>query len=99
MPEAPQEISLLDSLEGEWIKLLVAAMREVGPAAQTLGGLLKVTSSTTFVPVSGIAMKARVPIKTARKHLATLATRGWIVNEGRQPLKNGWACAERRQSP
>ena len=90
MPEPQEEISLLDSLEGEWIKLLVAPMQDVGPAAQTLGGLLKITSSQTFRPVSDIAVAARVPARTVEKHLVTLHNAGWIINKKRQPLKNGW---------
>ncbi|NLF06867.1 MAG: hypothetical protein GX594_02675, partial [Pirellulaceae bacterium] len=41
--DGPQEISLLESLDGEWIKLPLEVMRDIGPAAQTLGGILKMT--------------------------------------------------------
>jgi hypothetical protein len=43
MTDAREEISLLQSLAGEWLKLPCAAMRDVGPAAQTLAGILKLT--------------------------------------------------------
>ena len=32
-----ERISLVDSLTGEWIKLPLAVMQDVGPAVQTLG--------------------------------------------------------------
>jgi len=89
MPEPPQEISLLDSLNGEWIKLLVAAMRDVGPAAQTLGGFLKMTMREAYSPVEEIAHRTRLPVATVRKHLVTLHQAGWIYNSGRQPTKRG----------
>jgi hypothetical protein len=89
MPDAPQEISLLDSLDGEWIKLLVPVMQDVGPAAQTLGGLLKVTAKETYSPVDQIASSARVPVATARKQLAILDAHGWIHNAGRQHTRRG----------
>jgi hypothetical protein len=90
MSEGPKEISLLDSLDHqEWIKLLVAAMQDSGPAAQTLGGLLKITPRETYVPVEDIAGKARLPIATVRKHLVTLNNAGWIDYQGRQPTRRG----------
>ncbi len=36
-----EEISLLASLNGEWLKLPLSIMRDVGPAVQTLGGILR----------------------------------------------------------
>ena len=84
-----QEISLLESLNGEWIKMPLAAMQDVGPAVQTLGGLLKVTNRETYSPVSDIAGKARVPIATARKHLVILDGKGWINNRGREHTRRG----------
>ena len=50
-----QHISLLESLDGEWIKLPLAVMQDVGPAVQTLGGVLKVTNKETYVAVVEIA--------------------------------------------
>ena len=91
MPEFPQQISLLDSLDGgEWIKLLVTAMQECGPAAQTLGGFLKVTMRETYSPVEEIASKARLPVATVRKHLVALDKAGWLRNAGRQPTRRGY---------
>jgi hypothetical protein len=84
-----QEIGLIESLRGEWIKLPLAVMRDVGPAVQTLGGLLKVTRNETFVSVATIAEKARVPLKTARNHLDILSERQWIQNVGRQRTRTG----------
>ena len=89
MADSTEEISLLDSLEGEWIKLLVPAMRDVGAAAQTLGGLLKVTLKETYAPVEDIASKARLPVATVRKHLVVLDKAGWIRNAGRGHTRRG----------
>ena len=88
--DTPRLISLIDSLtEKKWIKLPIAVMRDVGPAAQALGGILKITKTETFVAVSGIAEKARLPLATVRKHLVTLEEHGWIRNEGRQRTRTG----------
>jgi hypothetical protein len=84
-----QEISLLDSLNGEWIKLPLAVVRDIGPAAQTLGGLLKVTNKETYSAASAIASKARLPIRTVRRHLVTLHHAGWINNRGREHTRRG----------
>jgi hypothetical protein len=84
-----EEIGLVDSFQGEWIKVLVPVMRDVGPAAQSLGGLLSMTSRETFSCVEAIAGNARVPVGTVRKHLVILHKRGWIHNAGRQPTKHG----------
>ena len=82
-------MGLLDSLDGEWIKLPFAIMADVGPAVQTLGGLLKITIKETFVATADISTAARVPLGTARKHLVTLDARGWIENQGRQKTRSG----------
>lgn len=87
--DAKNRINLIDSLTGEWIKLPFAAMRDVGPAAQTLGGLMKVTKRETFVSISTIAEKSRLPVRTAAKHLATLQRHGWINNRGRERTRAG----------
>lgn len=85
-----QEITLLDSLQqGDWLKLPCTIMADVGPAVQTLGGLLKLTSKEIFRPMSDIAEAARVPLGTARKHVVTLHEQGWIENQGRQKTRGG----------
>ncbi len=88
---AREEISLLDSLSHEWLKLPLSIMRDVGPAVQTLGGILRVASKETFVAARAIAEKSRLPVPTARKHLVTLHERGWILNEGRGRTRAGRA--------
>ncbi len=88
--EEPETVSLLDSLEREWLKLPEAAMVEVGSATQTLGGLLNVTTRETYCSVGKIAQAARLPVTTARKHLAKLARAGWIDRLGRQRTRAGW---------
>jgi hypothetical protein len=82
-------ISLIGSLDGEWIKLPLAVMREVGPAVQTLGGLLKVTKKETFTAVGEISAKAHLPVGTVRRHLRTLDKAGWISNRGRGKTRRG----------
>lgn len=84
-----QHITLIDSLDGEWLKLPLEVMRSCGPAVQTLGGLLKITNKDTFVKVAEIARRARVPRRTAQKHLKTLAADEWIVNRGRRKTRAG----------
>lgn len=88
-----KEISLLDSLAaGEWLKLPNRVMIEVGPAVQTLGGLLEVTNKAnweTFASVETIAGKARLPVKTARNQLDALTKHGWITNDGRGKTRRG----------
>ena len=86
-----RHISLIDSLAEEWLKLPFAVMRDVGPAAQTLGGLLKHTNKETFVTAKDIASKARLPLSTVRKHLVTLDEHGWIENAGRERTRTGRA--------
>ena len=86
-----RHISLIDSLAEEWLKLPFAVMREVGPAAQTLGGLLKHTNKETFVTAKDIAGKARLPLSTVRKHLVILHKHGWIENAGRERTRTGRA--------
>jgi hypothetical protein len=82
--------SLVDSLEnGLWIKLPLLVMQDVGPAVQTLGGLLKLTNKETFVEASTIASLARLPVATVRKHLVTLDRAGWIRNKGRCQTRTG----------
>ena len=86
---ASEEISLLESLDAEWIKLPLEIMQDVGPAVQTLGGLLKLTNKETYVPVGDIARRARLPVATVRKHLLALDAGGWIANHGRQHTRRG----------
>jgi hypothetical protein len=84
-----RHIDLVESLDGDWLKLPIAVMRDLGPAAQTLAGLLKVTNRETFVTAARIAELARVPLATCRKHLASLEAGGWIENAGRQKTRRG----------
>lgn len=81
--------SLVDSLDQEWIRLPFEAVREVGPAAQTLGGILKVTNRETFARLDKIADAARLPKETLRKHLLQLHDHCWIVHQGRQETRGG----------
>ena len=93
LTDAPprEEISLLDSLNQEWIKLPLSIMRDVGPATQTLGGILKISNRETFVSANKVAERARLPLATVRKHLVTLHEQGWIDNAGRGYTRLGRA--------
>jgi DNA-binding MarR family transcriptional regulator len=85
-----REIGLIESLEMEnWLKLPMEAMRDVGPAVQTLGGLLKLTNNQTFCPVSAISAKSQLSERTVHRHLDKLAARGFIVNRGREKTRGG----------
>jgi len=84
-----KEISLIQSLEGEWLKLPVAIMIDAGPAVQTFAGFLRITNSEAYVAVEKIARSARLPIGTVRRHLVTLHKHGWITNEGRGHTRTG----------
>jgi len=92
MDDGTERLSLLDSLnrDGRWIKLPFLAMQEVGPAAQTLGGLLAITKRETFTSVASIAEHARLPVGTVRKHLITLDYCGWIRHKGRGLTRAGY---------
>lgn len=86
---AGYSLDLITSLRAPWIKVPYSVMRDVGPAVQTLGGLLRITTKQTFVPLSAIATSARLPLATARKHIATLDAQGWVANSGRQRTPRG----------
>jgi hypothetical protein len=88
--DGKEAISLLGSLaNGLWFKLPFDVMADVGPATQTLAGILKVTNRETFTEASKIAERARVPKRMYRRHLVTLADGGWIENQGRTRTRSG----------
>ena len=85
-----RDTSLLDSLHrAVWIKLPFEVMRDCGRAVQTLGGILAVSTGETFVNQTEIARHAGMPLGTLRRHLKTLADRGWIIHHGRQRTSRG----------
>jgi len=88
--EQVREISLIESLDEWWLKLPLTIMQHVGPAVQTLAGILAITNRETFVPVEDIAKRTRLPISTVRKHLRTLIGKGWVENLGRQRTRAGY---------
>ena len=85
-----ERISLVQSLNGEWLKLPLAIMQDVGPAVQTMGALLGITNRETYVTTKKIARQARLPATTAKKHIASLHARDWILNRGRQRTARGF---------
>lgn len=82
-------ISLPESLRENWLKLPCDAVKHAGPASQTLAGIMQITNRETYCSAEEIANRARVPLATCRKHLAILADRGYIDNEGRQSTRAG----------
>ena len=86
-----EEISLLDSLNQEWLKLPLSIVRDVGSSTQTLGGILRHSNRETFVSANKVAERARLPLATVRKHLVTLHEHGWIDNAGREHTRSGRA--------
>ena len=82
-------LTIHELLTAPYIPLSEAAMHEVGSAAQTLGGLYKITGKETFVPVSKIALQSRVPPRTCEKQIDRLHAAGWIANKGRERTRAG----------
>ena len=69
---------------GSWRKLNWAAARECGPAAETLAGVWAISQRDTYVSQEKISRRAMLPLATCRKHLKTLSSRGWLVNNGKR---------------
>lgn len=84
-----RKFGLIESLDGDWFKLPLAVMQEVGPASQTFAGLRSLTNKETFASAMNIARRARLPVKTVRNHLTSLVAAGWIVNLGRGRTSRG----------
>lgn len=82
-------LAIHELLTAPYIPLSEAAMREVGSAAQTLGGLYKITGKETFVPIHDIALSARVRQRTCEKQLKRLHESGWVHNRGRERTRAG----------
>lgn len=82
-------LRLQDLAPGQWIKLPWAVMQETGPAAQTFGGLLRITNKEMYRRVEEIAELALLPLRTVRNHLLILDQLGWIKNKGREKASSG----------
>lgn len=80
------EESLYDVFGNQnYIKLPVRAMRDCGPAAETLGAMLRyVTDKETFTSAKKIAEALRLPLTTYRRHANQLASNGYLKNVGRE---------------
>ena len=72
-----------------YIKLLHDCMCDRGPAAQTLGGLLAISTRETYVSNQAIADHANLPLRTVKHHIAALSQAGWVTNDGRQRTNAG----------
>jgi hypothetical protein len=84
-----QQVTVLDSLSQELLHLPIDAIRHVGPAAQTLAGLLSITRTQTFVAIDKIAKRSWLPLRTAKYHLRQLQDDNWVKNCGRQKSSSG----------
>lgn len=83
--QSTEESDLLDSLElGNWLKLPLVAVRELGPAALTLAWIHKRTSTSTFRALKNIIAGSEISLSVARKHLVKLHCEGWVTNRGRE---------------
>jgi len=82
--EKPGYVPLVDAVNVNYIKLLVDAMHDVGPASQTLAAILDVTNSQTFVGRDKLAAIAGLSVRTTERHLLKLEAHRWIKNLGRQ---------------
>lgn len=87
--EGRRQLTLLDAQKEEWFKLPCAIMQDIGPATQTLAGLLRITQKETFCSTGAIANSSRLPTKTVRNHLGILESKGWITNAGREHTRAG----------
>ena len=76
-----------DSLSNS-LAVPLAAVRAVGPAAETLATVMQISLGETFVSQNAIAERARLPVDTVKKHLNKLVPE-WIENNGRQRTKGG----------
>lgn len=91
MTDEVQEISLYDVFahQNKWVKLPTAAMRECGPAAQTLGATLRwITNKETYMSAHKMCKIARQPLTTFRRHMQQLDEAGFIKNLGRQKRRS-----------
>ncbi len=77
-------------LRQDHLQLPRAACREIGPAAQTLGAIMRLCDiggrNTTFASVGTIADIAMLPIGTVRRHILQCVAAGWLDTKGRQLL-------------
>jgi hypothetical protein len=82
---------LIKCLEVNFFKLHHEVMKEVGSAAITFGGFVRMTNGVETFPnfkkISLIAKSCRINKSTARKHLKRLQDNGWIKNLGRGPRR------------
>ncbi len=79
-----------DWLNQRWLKLPLLALQDIGPATQTLGAILSISRRETFTSLRKIALRARLPVPTAKKHIAKLHEAGWITNLGRERSPAGY---------
>lgn len=86
----PDKVEVFDWLSPcQFFSLPIDAVKEVGPATQTLAGLSAITKTSTFVKVDRIAEASLLPRRTCQIHLKKLAETGWIENVGREKTTSG----------
>jgi hypothetical protein len=84
--DCTDSIPLAEVKRADVIPLWRAAMLEIGPAAQTLGAIDRMTrhDNTTFASHRVIAALACLPVRTVRRHVKTLVQASWLLNGGRK---------------
>lgn len=91
MPNSIRVITMSEAINQRFIRLPRKAVLEVGPAAQTLGGLLMLTDRETFCSLAKIASEARIPMETLRNHMPKLHEAGYVELLGREKTRSGRA--------
>ncbi|MCE9553110.1 MAG: hypothetical protein K8T91_06990 [Planctomycetes bacterium] len=83
----------IDAIREEYIPLSRLAMKECGPAAQTLGGLYQLCGGKrrrTFASQESIAAAAWLSPRVVREHLPKLVAAGYLEYRGREALGESW---------
>jgi len=81
--------SLTAVLDDDYLQLPRAAMQDVGPATQTLGAVLRLTSNRTFRTIDEYAELAWLKRRTVMRHLDALVEAGWLKDLGRERMPSG----------
>jgi predicted ArsR family transcriptional regulator len=87
--DEPSSLTDRSILDEDYLPLSRKAMQQVGEAAQTLGAMLYITHSETYISVPKLAEIACVGIRTCRRHLDKLVGGGWIVRGKRGQTLSG----------
>jgi predicted transcriptional regulator len=90
MDYATDLVALRDLVAGSagvktrYLRLPREAMRELGPAAQTLAAFLTVQRPEIYFPRERYVEISRLPLRTVARHIHKLVANGWLVSHGQQ---------------